>query len=145
MQISWIPSTSGGSLVVSRTSSFSLFPNYASQLPDQAIRDSLCWASEASRILTPANFQHSIVLGASVCSRLLSAYLSWNRRLIAQWIRYIIASSSFTRFPCQIWEILRRTLWRSVIVCIENYQRVIDWHWGHTGCAQEFDAYRWLS
>ena len=100
------------------------------ELPDQAIRGSLCRVSEASRILTLANFRHPIVSGASICSRLSSAYLPWNEKVIAQRIRYIIASSSFTRFPCKIWEILMHTLWRSVIVCIENYQRVIDWQLG---------------
>ena len=40
------------------------------ELPDQAIRDPPCQTSEASRTLTPANFRHSMVSGASVCSRL---------------------------------------------------------------------------
>ena len=51
-----------------------LLPSHRSpihlELPDQAIRDSLRRMSEASRMLTPVSFQHSIVAGASACSRL---------------------------------------------------------------------------
>ena len=54
------------------------------ELLDQAIRDSIRWTSETSRILTPANFRHSIISRASVWSRLsVRLSLSWNKKLIA--------------------------------------------------------------